>query len=165
VDAFRKGEIQAAVAWEPTLSQVRTELGANAVILQGDERQIYSQTWNVATTQDFAHKNPETIKRLLRALLKADDFIQQNRKEARQIITRYAGVTEGAFEDYWKSYIPEVSLDPLLIQNLENQTRWAMKKKLTERKDLPNYFDYICFQGLGSVKPEAVTIVHPKTSR
>jgi ABC-type nitrate/sulfonate/bicarbonate transport system substrate-binding protein len=159
-DAFGKGEIQAALTWEPTLSRLVTQLGANAVIFYGDEQRIYKQTWNIAAMQEFARNNPETVKRVVRALLKADAFIQENRKEARQIISRSIGVNEDAFETFWKSYRPAVSLDPLLILNMESQTRWLMKKKLTDKIEMPNYLDYIYFRGLESVKPEALTIVH-----
>jgi NitT/TauT family transport system substrate-binding protein len=164
-DAFRQGEIQAAVTWESVLSNLGAQLGENGVVFYGDEQNIYKQTWNIAATQEFAHSNPETVTRVLRALLKADVFIEENPKEARLIITRYAGVKEGAFEAFWKSYRPNISLSPLLVENLESQTRWLMKNKRTERKDMPNYLDYLYFEGLESVRPEAVTIVHPKASR
>lgn len=160
-DAMKKGDVQAAVIWEPVLSNIRDQLGTNAVIFYADEQQIYRMVWTVAATQDFIHKNPEIVKRMLQALLKAGAFIQQNRKEARQITARYISVTNEHFlDEYWMTYVPDVSLDPLLIQNLESETRWMIKNKLTDRKELPNYLDYIYFQGLESVKPEAVTIVH-----
>ncbi|HEY3276893.1 MAG TPA: NrtA/SsuA/CpmA family ABC transporter substrate-binding protein [Syntrophorhabdaceae bacterium] len=164
-DAFRKGEIDAAISWEPHLSELRDQLGTKGVVLSGEEQKIYKQTWDVVAMEDFVQKNPETVKRVLRAFMRSDAFIQERRQEARQMTARFLIVDTRALEPFWKSFAPNVSLGPLLIENLENQTRWMMRSKLTDRKDMPNYLDYIYFEGLESVKPEAVTIVHPKVSR
>ena len=159
-DAIMKGDIQAVSIWEPLLSEIRTQLGTNASFFHDDRGQLYKLTWNVAATQDFVHKNPEIVKRFLRALIKAEAFIRGNREEARRITAQYLGTEKGAFGELWKSYKSEISLDSLLVENLEGQTRWAITNKLTDRKGVPNYLQYIYFKGLESVKPEAVTIVH-----
>ncbi len=159
-DAIIKGDIQAVSTWEPLLSELRTRLGTNAAFFHDDRGQLYKLTWNVAATQNFVHENPMTVNRFLRALFKAEAFIKGNREEARQITARHLGADKGAFGELWKSYKSQISLDPLLVENLEGQTRWAIRNKLTDRKEVPNYLQYIYFKGLESIKPEAVTIVH-----
>ena len=161
VEALGKGEIQAVVAWEPTLSKLRTRLGPDALFFYGGPVPVYKMTWNVVGRQDFIQKNPETVKKVLKALLKADAFINENRVEARRMITRYNSETDKReLDKLWKIYRSDISLNPLLIENLESQTRWAMRNQLIPKKEVPNYLEYIWFKGLESVKPEAVTIIH-----
>ena len=159
-EALRKGDVQAVITWDPISYQIRTQLGTNAVVFYGDEQCIYRMTWNIVGMLEFVHKNPETIKRVLRALLKAGGFIKGNRNDALQMIAAYLGMEKEALQESWNAYTPDLSLSPLLVENLENETRWAIKNKLANLKQMPNYLQYIYFDGLESVKPEAVTIVH-----
>jgi ABC-type nitrate/sulfonate/bicarbonate transport system substrate-binding protein len=159
VDALMKGDVDAVSVWEPIASELRTRLGDNAFVFYADEQPLYTNTWNVAAMQDFVQKNPDAVTRLLRALLKAETFTEKNREEARQIMARYGFPGEGSRE-WWNAYRSDISLSPLLVENLESQTNWAIRNGFTDRKDMPNYLDYIYFKGLESVKPEAVTIVH-----
>jgi ABC-type nitrate/sulfonate/bicarbonate transport system substrate-binding protein len=161
VEALGKGEIEAVATWEPALSKLRTRLGPEALFFYGGPITIYQMTWNLAARQDFVQKNPETVKKVLKALLKAEGFINENRVEARRIITRYNSETDWwELDKLWKVYRSDISLNPLLIENLESQTRWAMRNQLIPKKKVPNYLQYIWFKGLESVKPEAVTIIH-----
>jgi NitT/TauT family transport system substrate-binding protein len=161
VEALSTGKIQAVATWEPSLSKLRAQLGPKALCFYGEPVHIYRVTWNIAARQDYVQKNPETVNRLLRALIQAEGFIKENRAEARRINSRYIAKTDGQeLDKFWKAYRPEISLNPLLIENLENQTRWAIRNRLTNIKEVPNYLQYIYFPGLESLKPEAVTIVH-----
>jgi NitT/TauT family transport system substrate-binding protein len=42
----------------------------------------------------------------------------------------------------------------------EDQARWRIKNNLTDKKDVPNYLNFIYLDALEGVKPEAVTIIH-----
>ena len=159
-EALRKSDVQAVITWEPLASQTRTQLGTNAVVFYGDEQHIYRMTWNLVGMQEYVQKTPETIKRVLRALLKGEAFIKGNRNEAQQMTAVHLGLEKEAFREPWNAYTPNLCLSPLLVENLENETRWAIKNELVAPKQMPNYLQYIYFDGLETVKPEAVTIVH-----
>jgi hypothetical protein len=47
-----------------------------------------------------------------------------------------------------------------LLITLEDEARWAIKNNLTSATEVPNYLDYIYFDALDEVKPEAVGIIH-----
>jgi len=61
------------------------------------------------------------------------------------------------------SILPEqeftIILPQALIVAMEDQARWRIKNKLTEATQVLNYLDYIYFDALEEVKPEAVTII------
>jgi NitT/TauT family transport system substrate-binding protein len=43
--------------------------------------------------------------------------------------------------------------------SLEEQTRWAISNRLTQRRDMPNYLDFNDADNLRALKPEAVRII------
>jgi NitT/TauT family transport system substrate-binding protein len=47
-----------------------------------------------------------------------------------------------------------------LILALEDEARWAISNKLTDRTDMPNYLNYVYLDAIRSVAPSAVTIIH-----
>ena len=52
-----------------------------------------------------------------------------------------------------------VTLDQSLVLALEDESRWAMKNGLVGGTKVPNYLNFIYFDGLESVKPKAVRIL------
>jgi NitT/TauT family transport system substrate-binding protein len=50
-------------------------------------------------------------------------------------------------------------LDQTILVSLEDEARWAMKERLTDKKEIPNYLDFIFMDALEQAKPEAVTII------
>jgi NitT/TauT family transport system substrate-binding protein len=43
---------------------------------------------------------------------------------------------------------------------MEQEAKWAIRNRLVEAKEVPNYLDFFYFNALDKVKPEAVSIVH-----
>lgn len=157
-DALRKGEVQAVATWDPVWPRLQKEFGEKTVIFHDDR--IYTMIWNLVGLQNFVQKNPKAVQKVLRALMKAEDFIKEMPEEARRIAARYLNTQASEFEKSWSFCRFRLSLDGTLLQTLEDQTRWAIKNKFAERKEVPNYLDHIHFEGMKSVRPDAVHIVH-----
>ena len=108
---FARGDIDAALIWEPHLT--RTARQGGTVVLTGtranfpEKKETYS-FWGwpavVFTTQDFIDKNPNTLVALLKGLARGDDFVHSNRVEAIKILSR-------------KLSIPEVELTEMMGRN------------------------------------------------
>ena len=109
--------------------------------------------------QDYTKKHPETIKKVLRALIKAETFEKQNPGEARRLVADFIKVDKVLLDEIWPTFSTKITLDQALLVDLEDQTRWALKERLTARKDMPNYLDFIYIEGLLAVKPAAVRIL------
>jgi NitT/TauT family transport system substrate-binding protein len=60
----------------------------------------------------------------------------------------------------WDDFVFEISLEPSLLVTLEDEARWAIKNRLTDATEVPNYLDYIYFDALEAVKPTVVGIIH-----
>jgi NitT/TauT family transport system substrate-binding protein len=156
--ALVKGDVDAVATWEPYLSSLRTQLGANGVIFYGDG--MYELPFNIAGTRNYVVSHPETIKKLLRALVRAERFCKDEPDAARQIIAGAINVSLENLKELWPTYRFNVALHQSLLLTLEDETRWAIKNKLTARADIPNYLNSLYLDGLEAVKPETVTVIH-----
>lgn len=157
LDALLSGRVDGVTVWNPTLVQLKRELGANGIVFRDEV--IYSDIACIAAGAEFVRRNPETVKSVLKALIKAEAFVKKHPEQSRRVIADFLKMDVAVVEEIWDSYHFRVTLDQALIISLEDQTRWAQQRGLTGRRDMPNYLAYVYFDGLLSVKPEAVRIM------
>jgi len=155
--ALESGRIDAVSTFNPTVKQLEKRLGEGGVLFYGES--LYTETFCVAATQEFAKKNPEAIIKFLRALIRAEIFVKQHDKEARTLAAEFIKMDTAVIDDMWETITFKVTLDQSLLVDFEDQTRWVLKNKLSTGTRMPNYLDYIHADGLYAVKPNAVRIV------
>ena len=155
-EALQTRKVDAVSSWNYTLTQIKHQLGAQAVIFY--DRQIYTETFNIAAMQDFVQRNPQAVSRFLRALIQAEDCVAKNPQEAQDIMATAIKVDKELVKEVWDAFNYQVSLDQNLLITLEDETRWAMKNKLTDKTAMPNYKDYIHVESLMAVRREAVKL-------
>ncbi len=156
-EALANGRVDAVAIFNPALKLLEKELGKNGISFFDES--LYTETFCLVAEQGYVKAHPETIKKALRALIRAELFIQQHPAEAKRIVADFIKIDSALLEEIWGIFNFRVALDQALLVNLEDQTRWAIKKRLTARTDMPNYLDYIYISGLQAVKPEAVRII------
>jgi NitT/TauT family transport system substrate-binding protein len=156
--ALENGDLDAAAIWTPHILKMQDTLGANGYIDYG--RNLYHMIWNLAGPEDFVKGNPEAVKKILRALIRGAVFVKEKPAESQKIVAGYLGLTEAQVGRSWNGYDFQVALHPLLLLNLENQARWAIRTKSIGNRAVPNFLDYFYFEGLEAVDPKAVTIIH-----
>jgi NitT/TauT family transport system substrate-binding protein len=156
--ALLRGELDAMATWEPFLSTSRAQLGSNGVVFSGEG--AYEMTYNLSGTSDYVIKHPETVKKVLRALIRGARFCTEAPDAAREITARAMKTDPATLKALWPSYRFKVFLDQGLILALEDESRWAIKNKATGRTDMPNYLDHVYLDALQSIEPSAVTILH-----
>ena len=153
-DAIMAKKVDAVSTWNYPLTQINRQLGANGTIFY--DREIYTETFNIAARQDFVQKNPETVKRFLRALIKAENFVAKNPDAAQAIMSAATKIDQTLIHEVWNDFNYRVVLDQTLLITLEDETRWAIKNKLTEQTVMPDYMSYIHLDSLRAVKPKAI---------
>jgi NitT/TauT family transport system substrate-binding protein len=156
-NAIVSGEVAAVSAFHPFLSQMQKKLGDKGVIFYDPD--IYTATFNVVATQEFIRKNPEKVKKMLRALLKAEKMARENPSEAQNLVAQFAGIAPGIVAETWAICNFDLTLNQTLVLVLEDEAQWAIENGFTHARKVPNYLDYIYFDGLKSIKPEAVRIL------
>jgi NitT/TauT family transport system substrate-binding protein len=137
-DALKTGQVDAVAIWNPYLAIFSKKFGKE-VALFFDES-IY-------------------VEKILRALLKAEDFVRKNQAESIDIVVEGIKADKEALKNYWQAYQFVVNLDQSLLLNLESQGRWAIRSRLSDRKEIPNLLDLFYLDALKAVKPDAVTVI------
>jgi sulfonate transport system substrate-binding protein len=157
--ALNTGRVDAVSTWNPLFFQRQLEKvsGDKGRLFYGET--LFTEIGCMAATHDYVRKHPETVKKVLRALIKAEGFARQSPKEARQVVANFVPEMDRPILDLlWPDLFLRVSLDQSLVVDLEDQTKWAINSGLTKRKDMPNYLDFIYLDGLRAVRPESVRI-------
>ena len=156
-EALARGDIDAVSTFPPYTALTQKKLGDRVITFH--DKDIYRYNFNVVATQEFIRKSPDTVRKMLRALIKAEEFVRSNPAEAQKILADFSGIDIAMIRDSWADASFTVSLDQPLVLALEDESRWAINGGLTNAGKIPNYLDFIYTDGLASVKPNAVRIL------
>lgn len=155
--ALATGKVDAVSTWNPGVTLLKKKLGSKGIVFLGES--LYTEHFFIVASQEYVKKNPAAIKKVLRALLKAETFVQEQPEESKRLVAEFLKTEKNILEETWDIFTYTVALNQALLVNFEDQTRWIMKYQLTTRRDMPNYLDFIYLEGLTAVKPEAVRII------
>ena len=156
-EAIAQGKVDATITWHPHNYHIKNSLGDNAIVWSAHGGQdVY---WVVFCKDEFIQKYPEKIKRLLKALVQAEEFVKNNNLEAKEIIARRVNLDLPYIESVWSDFHFVVDLTQSMIIAMEDQARWKMDNNLTDKTEVPNYLDFIYMDALEEVKPEAIGII------
>ena len=154
--ALLRGDIDAYAVWEPFAYNGANLLGNKSLVFSNNK--IYPQTFNVVVNTDFALKNPNTLKKFLKALIKAEDFTRKNREESIKLVAESLGMDYQVLNKVWNDYDFSISLDRSLISNLEKDAKWALDSKIFQNTKIPDYRAMIYERPLKEIDPSAVNI-------
>ncbi len=155
VKAILNGDIDSAFTWDPNAYNIKKQLGDNAISWPG-----YSDFYFVLLTKEnWIKKNAEAAESFIKAIVEAADYIKDNSEKAKEFARKRFNY-ESHYIDYsWPKQKFAVILEQAMLILLEDQARWRIRNKLTDRTEVPDYLDYIYFDALNEVKPDAVTII------
>ena len=103
---------------------------------------------------------PEVVVRLLRALVKAEDFIRKNHGETVAIIQASHGrkVSPTEIKELLVDYRYQLTLEHGMLMGLEDMARWTGQQGGENQRVIPNFLRLIAAEPLRAVKPEAVRL-------
>jgi ABC-type nitrate/sulfonate/bicarbonate transport system substrate-binding protein len=157
LEAIEVGKVDAIVAFNPYLINIQKKIGENGITFKN--KNIYTKTFNIVSSKKYINNNPEKVKKVLRALCKAERFYKKKPEESLRIAASLNKIDIAEIRGILDMATVELSLNQSLLLALEDESRWAIKKRLTSATNVPNYLDYIYLDGLQSVKPAAIEIL------
>lgn len=152
------GKVDAISSREPFLSEAKRLLGDKAIIFS--EPSLYLKSFNLVAFNSFIEKKPEIIKRVLRTMLRAEEFVKKHPNQAIKIIANNLEIPESIVAENFKTLDLSVHLEEELLLALEDQAKWIMGDKFEGASKFPNYLNFMYFKPLQSIRPKAVTIIH-----
>jgi NitT/TauT family transport system substrate-binding protein len=120
---------------------------------------VYSETFNLASRTEFAQQRPEAVKKVLRALLRAEALFRDEPEKARRVEAKalegdptQVGAMLGLFDF-------RVRLDQSLVVLMEEEARWAIHAGLVPKQEMPNVLAAIAPEPLLAVRSGAVGLI------
>jgi NitT/TauT family transport system substrate-binding protein len=151
-------QLDGAVLWEPPyVVLLKRKLKGNH--LSWSVQQDRNSYYLLNSTEGFISRNPETIRQLLKAMIRAEKFIVSQNARAKQFIVDNTGYTHKILDDVWLKIQLEVRFPQALIIQLKDQARFAMHQGLVKKNKIPNYLNFIYTDILRILKPRAVEVV------
>lgn len=156
VDAFNAGNIDAAITRHSFASRIKQQMGNGAVLR---EAQSDRPTFGiVAARNGWIGQNPKTVRRFLKALAQAEDYLYQSPGEAKATVQTWLKFDEAYLEEVWPLHRFSLSLDLSLFVAMNDEARWMIGNNLTTEKQVPDFRNHIYVDGLRAIAPEAVNI-------
>ena len=158
IAAVVNGSIDAVATAQPYANSAKDSLGANAVFwsIQNDQP-LYAQA---ISTNEWITQHPELCSKFLNSLYQAEEFVKNHPTEAKAILKNQMNFSDTYVETVWHQNQFALSLEMSLILTMEGEARWLISKNLTNQTVVPDFTNYIYLEGLRSVNPDAVNIIH-----
>jgi NitT/TauT family transport system substrate-binding protein len=157
VNAVVNGDIDAIATAQPYANSAKERLDANGVFWSAQSSQ--PQYGLISSTEEWIRKHPQQVRRFLKSLAQAEEYVIRNPAEAKAIVQKRLNLDASYMETVWSQNQFSLSLDQSLITAMEDEARWMIKNNLTREKQVPDFMNYIYVDGLRAVKPEAANII------
>ncbi|HUQ85529.1 MAG TPA: NrtA/SsuA/CpmA family ABC transporter substrate-binding protein [Candidatus Limnocylindrales bacterium] len=156
-EAILSGSIDAVMIFEPHVFNIKQTLGSNAVNWSGQsDRLNYILLYASGNT---IRNKPEAVKRFIKSLVMAEEYL----KNTDGVVEKFMKETLRYNDAYVSSVLPKfrffVALEQPMLLLMEDEARWVIENKLTTGTKVPNYLNFIYFDALSEVNPEAITII------
>ncbi len=154
--SFVDGKVDGAVLWNVSLIRTKRMFSPDEVVeISSDFVNEFSV---LAGKSEFVENNQNKIEMLLRGLLKARDFIGDNKEEAVEILSlKTESVSKDEMRQLWDMIEWRIALDNLLLTSLEREADWYVQQGVYDKK-VPNFRKVIYTNYLDRVSPDHVTI-------
>ncbi|WP_199617623.1 ABC transporter substrate-binding protein [Paenibacillus alkalitolerans] len=163
VTALEKGDIDAMACWEPFITKAIQ--GGGHFLFSGTKSELPDKqgdvNWmsvhtTIQVTDDFAEKNPNTIKATLKALKKATDYINDNREEAIKVLAPELRLTPEELTEIMNRNVYSMEVNDNYINDSNGEAVGNYLKSVGNIKELQDPKSYHELSFLQAVAPELV---------
>jgi NitT/TauT family transport system substrate-binding protein len=124
--ALDERAVDAVAIWEPIASTAALLLGGDAVVFASPR--VYTQYFNLVAARATIAARQADIQRLLRALIRAQDFIRSDPQAARALLTARLHLPAAIVAAVVDNQDYRVRLDQSLVTTLQSEARWAARR-------------------------------------
>ncbi len=155
--ALMQDEVAAVSIWNPHLQKLHQTLGEQGATFY--LKDLYSASFLLAGNREWVQQHPQTIQKVLRALIKACQYLRSHPAESTQLVAQHLkNIDEATLQQLSGIYDFAIRLDQTLLITLENQANWFLNKQPQE-SSVPNFLNFIQQEPLHSIDPLAVTVI------
>lgn len=110
--------------------------------------------------RQWVEKHADTVERLLKAHREAEDFLIGNPEKSQAIIKDRLGCDDGYAEQIWLRHTFSLSFDQDLVFEMKDEVQWLINNEPNGETAVPDFVNCIYGEGLISIEPYSVDIVH-----
>lgn len=155
VIAISQGGVDAIFTWEPHITNAINMLGKKGDVWYAGD--VYSELTFIAATESYIQKNPEVIKGILKALIKAEKFIKDNPDEAIKLTAPRVNMAADFVKSIWPYFNFGVSLEKKHLDQLISEGKWAIEVGIAPRgAAMPDFKRLFYTEALKSIDPKRV---------
>lgn len=158
VEALAKGSVDAVATGQPMSLQAQAALGKDALAFI--EIDAYRTTTITFGRSEFLTGHPAAMEKFVRALLKAERFMQSHPEESLNLVARWLNIDAAALRPTWQQFDFRVTLLQSHLITLEDEARWVMARGYVAPGPSPNLLRHLYLNALLAVEPERVTVLH-----
>lgn len=125
--AFINGDVDAVVTWEPLLSRINDTLGDKAVQLVPDTSKYWTYKMVLTTKASYLQANGKEAAAVLRALLKADDFIISHPDVTADLVSKQLSLDRAKVPAYLAEIHHEIRMTDQLVPMMDYEAQWYSK--------------------------------------
>lgn len=163
VAALARGDIDGVAVWQPYALRSKAQAGGHAMVsalqsyIPGKEGPVdFYAAYSLLMVRDgFLQKNPNTMKAVLRALLKAQKFINGNKDATAKTMEKDMRAPAKDLRVFLDENVYDISINAKLVKTL-NKTVGFMHS-IGKIKSKPKVEDHIAASYLKSVDPKLVS--------
>ncbi len=152
--ALANGRIDAMSMREPMITQASELLNGHIKIFS--EPALYRKTYNFVARSSYIQKHPDIIEKLLKALLKAEYFVETNPEQAKQIMATRLKTDKNSVDELWNNFVLKVVLEQDFLLQLQLQEQWLKHISKDSSKEALPLFESLSLEPLSSLAPERV---------
>ena len=157
IDAFINGDVDAVMIFEPHAFGLKERMGSNAIGWPGQSgRPNYI---GLFANSEFVKKHPSIVKRFVRSLVQAEEFLADDNTEIERVMKNTFHYSDSYISSVTPKFKFYFSLEQPMLLLMEDEARWVIDNNLTSSSTVPNYLDFIYFDALEEVNPDAINII------
>lgn len=157
VEALRNGTVDAIAAWQPVRHEAELAFGKLVVTLLAPD--AYAQTYVLVGKRDYVLAHQKELRQVLRALLDAEAFVDDDPRMARKVLSGILNLTPETFDPAWQDVTLKVEEQQAQLVTLEDVATWAMARGYAPAQPMPNFVSHLALDTLLAVSPQRVTVV------
>jgi ABC-type nitrate/sulfonate/bicarbonate transport system substrate-binding protein len=141
VEGLTNGTVDAVVTWQPYLYQIRNQMANDIVEWPAQSgQQVYSV---LSAKNSWLDAHNQTVSKLLSAIAQAENYLQSNPSDAKNIIMNKLNYTTDYLNSVWPDHKFTSSVDQAIILIMEDEARWLIANNLSNATSIPDFTNYI----------------------
>jgi ABC-type nitrate/sulfonate/bicarbonate transport system substrate-binding protein len=157
VEALAKGRLDAAALLGGYISKARLALATNASVFS--DQTLFEIKSYVMVHEHLVGLRPLAIEKFLRGCIRAEQYAASDPENSMKIVARRLKLDIAEVRQSWPECHFAVEFHQAMLNDLESKAQWQLERSRAHQR-VPNYLKYFYYQGLETIEPRRVTVIH-----